>query len=374
MRAAVAGVVIACAAVTGVVTPAHAEPAAPAGELVRIDALPDGWGGTNRGFKVTYRTVALDGRRTTATGLIFLPDGPAPAGGWPIVAWDHGSNGLAQRCGLTSSDGAPYDAPALLRINRAGYAAVAPDYLGLSPESPGVHPYQNGRTEATATIDLVRAARQAFGDLSPRWGVMGVSQGGHAALHTGNLAASYAPELDFRVTAALAPASQFEHLLPLARPGFPPGSALNAVTGTLAAVLAGLGANQPGFDIGPYLNAEGRRIMDEISTRCVTEWAATVGDRSIGDLLARPLDDPAFTDVLTRYTAVPTGGYHRPVFIGQGSADLSVPLPLTLSLLAEFTAAGTHYEFQVFDADHDTIMNDGFDAGLRFVRRALDGQ
>ncbi|MCM6775479.1 lipase family protein [Nocardia sp. CDC159] len=371
-RWALVAAALVIASATGLAAPANAQSDSQPGDLVRLDALPVGWGGMDRGYKLTYRTVALDGRPTTATGLIFLPDGHAPDGGWPIVAWDHGTNGLAPRCGLTSSAGAPYDAPALRRVNRAGYAAVAPDYLGLSPESPGVHPYQNTRTEATVTIDLVRAARRAFADLSTRWAVMGVSQGGGAALSTGHLAATYAPELDFRATAALAPASHIEQLMRLARPGMPAVPALNGMTGVVAAVLAGMSANSSGFDIGSYLPPEGRRIVAEISTRCVAEWPATVGDRSLGELLARPLDDPAALAFLHAYLAIPTGGYRQPVFIGQGVADTSVPLPLTLALLAEFAAAGTRYEFATFDADHDTIMGDGFDAGLRFVQRALN--
>lgn len=352
-------------------TSAVAEPAAQVGDLVRVERLAAGWGGTNQGFVLTYRTPALDGRLTTATGLVFLPEGPAPDGGRPIVAWDHGTNGLSQQCGLSSSDNAPYDAPALLRINQAGYAAVAPDYLGLSPQSPGVHPYQNTRTEATTTIDLVRAARHAFGDLSTRWSVMGVSQGGGAALSTGNMAPTYAPELDFRGTVALAPESHLERVLSLAGPQSPAVPGLGGLAGTIAAVLAAIRANQPGFDLNPYLSTEGRRILDAVSTQCVTEWSDTVGDRPIGALLARPLNDPVITEVLNTYMAVPTGGYRQPVFIGQGVSDTAVPIPVTLALLAEFASAGTKYEFAAFDADHSTIMNDGFGAGLRFVQRVM---
>ncbi|MBF6061020.1 hypothetical protein IU500_32645 [Nocardia terpenica] len=351
-----------------VATPATADPG---GDPVRVQRLPDGWGGTNRGFVVTYRTPALDGRPTTATGLVFLPDAPAPDGGWPIVAWDHGTNGLGQQCGLTSTAGAPYDSPSLLQINRAGYAAVAPDYLGLSPASPGVHPYQSRRAGATDTIDLVRAARRVFPELSARWGVIGVSEGGHAALSTGYLASEYASELDFRGTAALAPAANLERLIPLARPGMPEIPALDGLTGIVAAVLAGIEANVPGAGIGGYLSPEGRRIVDAVRTQCVTQWTETAANHSVGDLLSRPLDDPAIVAVLNDYLAIPATGYRQPLFIGQGVADTSVPLPLTLALLAELSSAGTRYEFAAFDADHMSIMKDGFTAGLRFLQRAL---
>jgi hypothetical protein len=44
-------------------------------------------------------TDGVDGSRVFKTsGAIFLPTGDAPAGGWPIVAWAHGTVGIADRC------------------------------------------------------------------------------------------------------------------------------------------------------------------------------------------------------------------------------------------------------------------------------------
>ena len=38
-----------------------------------------------------------------------------------------------------------------------------PDYLGMG-ESPGLHPYVHGESEATATLDMIRAAREFISD------------------------------------------------------------------------------------------------------------------------------------------------------------------------------------------------------------------
>ncbi|WP_262401538.1 hypothetical protein [Actinomadura sp. CNU-125] len=67
----------------------------------------------------------------------------------------------------------------------AGFAAVAPDYLGLG-EGPGVHPWKHVPSETSAALDMLRAAR-AF---APRRGrvlerdvlVTGFSQGASSAL------------------------------------------------------------------------------------------------------------------------------------------------------------------------------------------------
>jgi hypothetical protein len=65
---------------------------------------------------------------------------------------------------------------------------VLPDYLGLG-ESPGFHPYLHARSEATAGVDMLRAARRFCASsslaLNGQLFLAGYSQGGHAtmALH-----------------------------------------------------------------------------------------------------------------------------------------------------------------------------------------------
>ncbi|WP_433621390.1 lipase family protein [Nocardia sp. CA-120079] len=110
-----------------------------------------------------------------------------------------------------------------LRAGRTAPAAaiLAVTSVGLNAGAATPHPYLQFRTEATATTDLVRATRTADKDLSPRWTVVGVSQGGHAALNTGALTPTYAPELDFRGTAALAPPANVEQAIAPAGPYIP---------------------------------------------------------------------------------------------------------------------------------------------------------
>jgi pimeloyl-ACP methyl ester carboxylesterase len=87
---------------------------------------------------------------------------------------------------------------------KAGYVVAASDYQGLG--TPGPHPYLVGASEAMSELDIVRAARnlkQAHAGTD--FAVWGHSQGGHAALFTGQLADSYAPELHLVGVAAGGP-------------------------------------------------------------------------------------------------------------------------------------------------------------------------
>jgi hypothetical protein len=67
----------------------------------------------------------------------------------------------------------------------SSYIAVLPDYLGLG-DSPGFHPYHHARSEATAVVDALRAARDSIASLATAWNgqlfLCGYSQGGHATL------------------------------------------------------------------------------------------------------------------------------------------------------------------------------------------------
>jgi pimeloyl-ACP methyl ester carboxylesterase len=87
---------------------------------------------------------------------------------------------------------------------RAGFVVVAPDYPGLG--SSGVHPYLVGPPTARSMLDAVRAAEQIPGAAAgKRFAAWGESQGGHAALWTGQLAKSYSPDLELVGVAAAAP-------------------------------------------------------------------------------------------------------------------------------------------------------------------------
>ena len=115
-----------------------------------------------------------------ATGVILAPlDRMAnpPRG---VVAWTHGTWGVASKCAPSQSEKF-FDLTPAINAVRMGYVVVAPDYPGLGTDSP--HPYLVGRPAAQSVIDMVRAAGTVPELRSgSRFVVWGESQGGHAAL------------------------------------------------------------------------------------------------------------------------------------------------------------------------------------------------
>lgn len=367
-RAAVATVATAAAVVLAGSPAAQTQPpdAAPApGSVTAMELLPaSSWiPGAATGTKVTYTTTGPLGRSATSTGAVFLPPGEPPPGGWPVVSWAHGTVGIADRCSPTATGkiGGPYLAHWLSQ----GYAVVATDYVGLG--TPGLHPYLDGPTEANSVIDMVRAARAVEPTLSPRWMVLGQSQGGQAALFTAARATGRAPELDFRGAVATGAPSNLENLTTLVTPGFP-RLPLEGSTVFVSYILAGLRAARPDIDVDRFLTPVGVDALAAAETECYETMAPKLAGVSIGNLVSRPLDDPALLAAVRAMLEVPTSGYDRPVFLGQGLTDDIVPAPLALKLAAELAANRQPVTFRTYPTGHLETMRASLPETTAFVR------
>jgi alpha-beta hydrolase superfamily lysophospholipase len=185
--------------------------AGPPGSIIRLEPMSGAPLGASA-YRVLYRSTGLHGETVAVSGVIIVPAGAAPNGGRNIVAWAHPTTGVISRCAPSQARFVFQTIMGLREMVRRGYIVVATDYPGLGTEGP--HPYLVGSSEARAVIDAVRAARQIPGaQASDRYAVWGHSQGGQAALFTGMLADSYAPELHLVGVAAAAPATDLNRLL-----------------------------------------------------------------------------------------------------------------------------------------------------------------
>jgi dienelactone hydrolase len=131
-------------------------------------------------YQLVYRTVDPSGRPTVASGLVAFPRSGARE--LRTVSYTHGTE--INRTDAPSMWREGWGVGPALTYATAGFAAVAPDYLGMGL-GPGPHPYLDVPSETTAALDLLRAARE----FAPRTGrtlerkvlVTGFSQGGTAA-------------------------------------------------------------------------------------------------------------------------------------------------------------------------------------------------
>ncbi len=133
-------------------------------------------------YKITYETPNGDGSAmTTATGAACFPKGYICNS--PIASYLHGTT--------SSKTGVPSYGSTELVIGQLwagrGYITSLPDYLGLG-DSPGMHPYVHAKSEATASIDMIRATKELSDELGHSFNdelfLFGYSQGGHSAVAT----------------------------------------------------------------------------------------------------------------------------------------------------------------------------------------------
>jgi pimeloyl-ACP methyl ester carboxylesterase len=169
---------------------AEAVAAAAPGEIIESAEIRGGSG--TRAWFVVYGSTGLDGQPIAVSGLILAPQAPPGAGGYPVVAWAHGTTGIADFC--SPSRGGVGDLGPLLDLAAEGYVVTATDYEGLGTD--GVHPYLVGISEGRSVLDSIRAAMALpEAHAGTEAVVIGISQGGHATLWAAELQPTYAPEL-----------------------------------------------------------------------------------------------------------------------------------------------------------------------------------
>jgi acetyl esterase/lipase len=137
-----------------------------------------------RAYRIEYRTIDVAGAPTMASALVAVP--VHRRGRADTVVWEHGTRAGRSDVASTSSDN--LDRPAALLFASSGFVTVAPDYLGLGT-GPGAHPYAHAASEASASVDALRAGRELAVRLQQSLSrdvlVSGFSQGGQAAMALG---------------------------------------------------------------------------------------------------------------------------------------------------------------------------------------------
>lgn len=328
-----------------------AEPVASPGALVtavHLAGAPEG----AQAYRVVYRSTDARGAAVDVTGVVVIPAGKAPAAGRDIVAWAHGTSGIADACAPSTNSWLFGSIAGLSRLLRQGYIVAATDYQGMS--GPGPHPYLVGPSAAHSVLDIVRAARDVpRASASTRYVVWGESQGGHAALWTAQLAASYAPELQLMGAAAAAPPVDLAANLT--------GNANATVRALLTAYAGASWSEVYEVPLSTITGATGQNLIRRIASNCVSlegfKTRTKIGlVRLMRQLRGVDLNaSPRWAELMQANSVAPRN-FGMPVLIAQGSADLIVSPAVTRSFVSALCRAGQPVHFlQVDGGNHVTI-------------------
>ena len=306
------------------------------GELIDVEEL-----GTFNGidtYRVMYHSRSRQNEDIAVSGFLLAPEGEAPEGGWPVLAYAHGTTGTADQC--APSDGIedviissstledaiadainnPGELEGLLlrQIVEAGYAVAATDYEGLG--TPGLHTYLVGKSAANTVIDSVRAARNLPQmQASKSWLTVGLSQGGHAALHAGQYWQEYAPELDLLGVISLASPSQTDLIYTVL--------AGSDARGYLLMAMAAFSDAYEELEVTEILTEQGKDLLKELENVCSTEFLDQAKAFAIDELVA--VDNPFATEPWRSIVAdndVNKRPIPAPTLLVHGGGDTLIPM------------------------------------------------
>ena len=345
-------------------------PPAPPGAIVRSVVIPSAGllpGGATA-YRVLYHSQSIAGVDIAVSGVVVVPGGTPPPGGFPIVAWAHGTTGLSDQC--APSLGGFASIPSLTAFLDRGMIVAATDYEGLG--TPGIHPYLVGQSEAQSVLDSARAARNLAGvTASNQVAVVGYSQGGQAALFAAQIAAAYSPELFVAGAVAAAPVTSLDEFVP-AKPSSEHD--LDAVYALMA--LDAWSRAYGNLPLSSVLTASTVRQAPAIATRCIDALAAPYDTADAGRLFRSGWEsEPGLrTDVeRNRPGQAPTSA---PVLVVEGTKDQVTPYRVVTDFVAADLCRNQHDTVQ-YDSfagtDHGGVFATAAPQILRWVTQRLSG-
>jgi pimeloyl-ACP methyl ester carboxylesterase len=350
--------------------PAEHELAGAPGTLIRQEPM---WFAPARAaaYRVLYRSRGLRDEPIAVSGIVVVPAGPPPDGGRPIVAWAHPTTGVVPRCAPSLAIFHFQQMQGLRNLVERGYVVAATDYPGLGTVGP--HPYLVGVSEGRAVLDSVRVARTlpAVGD-ADRFAVWGHSQGGQAALYTGLLAQSYAPELNLVGVAAAAPATELTTLM---------GDDFKSRGGkNLTAMTLWSWSRVFGAPIDRVIEPAALPTVDRLAEECLE----SIYDIAIRQRTERPLEqsflsvkDISVTEPWRSLALQNTPGPLAPgipVFLAQGTADDLVRPAVTHDYMTGLCKGGSKVRMLLLPGvGHGFAGHDSADAAAEWMAERFAG-
>jgi pimeloyl-ACP methyl ester carboxylesterase len=337
----------------------------------RTQKGPDALNGAGRNLLLLYRSSGASSN-SLVSGSLALPKGKPPKGGWPIVAYAHGTTGSADSCAPTRGYDVEhltsYAYPLLRRWLEAGFAVVRTDYDGLGTR--GVHQYLVGKSEGRSLLDAVLAAREISPKLSKRFVIAGHSQGGHAALFAAAAAPNYAPGLRLRGTVAFAPAShlktQFQAIMNIAQPG-------GGLGGIVALGLRAVDTVDPSLHVAGLLTPRAAALYPQTTTSCYDALSQpdSFGGVPLDQLLDKSKDLTPLLNALGESDPEHLR-MRTPVRIEQGTADQTVLEAFTTQLADEYQANNVKVAYKTYPGvSHGGIVDAAASDATNWIRTRL---
>jgi alpha-beta hydrolase superfamily lysophospholipase len=316
--------------------------------------------------RILYHSLDATGQDVATSGVVLIPAGTPGPNGWPVIAWAHGTSGVARLCAPSAMKDVYYGDEGLMPMVAAGFAVVATDYHGLGTEGP--HQYVNKVAQARDVIYSIPAARAAVHSLGSKWVADGHSQGGLAAWGVAEAehdlidpdylgavsVAGVAREVDF-----------FNHLSSTPGVGF-----------YLAFMAAGIQARYPEFNPHDLLSDSVLEHYTEVTTKgCFYYGYAMYAAAPAGTLLRPKWEKNVWIHRFFEGNALGTAPIGAPLFVVAGEADQTVPIEGVRAAVKQMCSAKQSVTFRSYPGlDHDPTMEKSTPDQLDWIRSRFAGK
>ncbi|HMS25144.1 MAG TPA: alpha/beta fold hydrolase [Acidimicrobiia bacterium] len=345
-------------------TPPSTLPVTEPGSIIWSQLLSDSPKNVNA-WRVLYVTTGINNTPVATSALLYAPRDNKKH---RIIAWAHGTTGIADICAPSREDNPDENIPYFKDYIDKGYAIVAPDYEGLG--TPGTHPYLVGSSEGRSILDALRMA-QSFDPINPVTGgvVVGHSQGGHAALFAGQLQSTYAPDLELDGVVSVAPPGKLEELYS--------HFALSPITYGLAVMGAvGFTTARPDLDLSQVFPAEVLAKSSVVMNDCLSGIIQTyVGDAFLG-LVAQPENVLPWPELFEE-NSPGNIKIDAPVLIEHGLKDSTVPAIISKSIFESSCEVDTKISRITYagrNGTHSGVLEMGRKDTLAFIEDRFSGK
>jgi pimeloyl-ACP methyl ester carboxylesterase len=292
-----------------------------------------------RVWKILYQSTDTHGNPMTVSGTVIVPtsswNGPRP-----IVGYAPGTHGMGDQCAPSAylAAGNEQEGTLIHEYATRGFAVAVTDYQGLG--TPGDHAYMVARSAGHALLDIVRAAQRLSGAELPAngpVGLVGYSQGGHAAAWAGQLAPTYASDL---IVMGVAAGGTPSNLLGVAT--------ANEGTSNFGLVLAagvGMDTGYPNLNLESYLNDAGRAGVETLRNSC--DFSPYAYKRMSDYTTTNPMNDPLWQATIN---AQNPGGIrpNAPVLLYHSTNDEIIPYSGARTLRQQWCNQGVAVTFWTY--------------------------
>ena len=347
-------------------------PATP-GKLLRSEPLDQALSLPNAASaqRILYTSLdGIDGKTPiVVSGALFIPKGKAPAGGWPVASWGHGTVGVADICAPSWAGRSYRDVQYLNRWLDEGYAIVATDYQRLGV--PGGHPLLNNRMAAYGILDAAKAVVAGVPGLADKVLIIGQSQGGAGAFAAGAYAATYAPKLGVKgsIGTGVIYTVGSKNVGEQDQDKVDPALAYGFYT------LLAAQQYDPSIDPRDFYTDKALPLFEQARTSCLSALVSDVVGTGLTPANAKKDYKGDQLKPWLAQVSYPTLKLAQPIFIGTGAEDKTPAAATQVALMQDACKAGSVVQGHLYKGlGHSETVNASLKDSIPFARQVISGQ